>query len=67
MTLPAWLAPRTIALSASLRGDRLLIGVIAHELRHVAQDELRMRLQDLEACERDAERFAAAYIAQEVS
>lgn len=66
VTLPSWLAPRTIALNASLRGERLLIGVIAHEVRHVAQDVLRLRLDDPSECERDAGRFAARYM-QEVS
>jgi hypothetical protein len=50
-----------IALNKGFRGDAL-VGIIAHEMRHVQQAALRRQLDDRTWAEGDADDFAAAYL-----
>lgn len=56
--------PVCIGLNATLRGDRIVAGAIAHELRHHHQIRLRQLLMDPESCERDSDRWAGTYLDQ---
>ncbi len=55
--------PGAIALNAYIRGERVA-AVIAHEVRHLAQQALLEQLSHRGEREADADRFAAAYVAQ---
>jgi Zn-dependent protease with chaperone function len=55
--------PMTIGLLASLRGE-LVPAVIAHEVRHLAQNHVRDLLNSETFIEDDANRFARAYLAE---
>lgn len=51
-----------VAFNKGIRGDAL-VGIIAHEVRHLKQNEMRRRLEDRSFAEGDADDFAAAYLA----
>lgn len=56
-----------IGLNASMRGEDLVRGAVAHELRHVWQIRLRELLEDVRWCEADADQWAASYLAEAAS
>lgn len=58
---PGGTIPPSIWIHNGLRGEAL-VGAVVHEVRHVAQDALRRRLDDREWRERDATAFMAAYV-----
>lgn len=55
--------PMTIALNAGMRGP-IVVAVVAHEVRHVAQHVMRTMLDGREAREADADDFAGQYVSE---
>lgn len=66
-TPPEDYARNTIGINALMRGDQILEVVAAHEVRHVWQSQMKRILLDAEACEADANAFAAAFLHDRLS